>query len=146
VPRVGVDARVEPAASFAERGRSIDPAEDHPELRAPVPVLPWGAPSIARSRAELGPPTPDAPLRLPQRDAHAVPVAMKRLVEVADSLRTFVTREVQEAKEAVSRAASRRLEPLPEPSFTPSDDAIRKLLSRMRTIMQEERFRSGKIR
>jgi hypothetical protein len=87
-----------------------------------------------------------APARLPERDARAAPIAMKSFVEVADSLRTFVAKEVQGVKEAVSRAASHRPKVPPPAALSPTDDTVRKLLGRMRTMMQEERFRSGKIR
>jgi hypothetical protein len=115
-------------------------------------VLPWSVPSTARSGlaapadAATAIETP-APLRLPGRDPRAAPVAISSVVEVAETLRTFVAKEVQEVKDAVGRAvASRPPEAQPSASPTPSDDTVRKLLGRMRTMMQEERFRSGKLR
>jgi hypothetical protein len=122
------------------------PATSGPE------VLPWGASAITRSSraviADTAPPIEAAvPLRLPGRAPRAAPVTLGSVVEVADSLRTFVAKEVQEVKDAVSRAvASRPPEPLPQASPMPSDDTVRKLLSKLRTMMQEERFRSGKLR
>jgi hypothetical protein len=84
--------------------------------------------------------------RLPQREARTAPAAMRDVVEVANSLRSFVAQEVREVKDAVARVATRRPAAPPSESPVPTDDSVRKLLSRMRTLMQEERFRSGKLR
>ncbi len=111
-------------------------------------LVSWGAPAIvwpAGSRSVDALPE-DAPARLLQREPRAAPAAMKDLVEVAESLRSFVTREVGAAKQAGASAASRRPEPLRPPSAAQEEATARRLLSRMRTMIQEERFRSGKLR
>ena len=79
------------------------------------------------------------------------PVMVDAIVQIGDSLRTFVTEEIREAKDAIARARSPRLEPARSPlrdgsNLPLTDDTVRKLLHRMRTMMEEERFRSGKIR
>jgi hypothetical protein len=120
------------------RARAIEPP-------AMLEDLPWSVPVVGRSDApQADVARADSPLPLPQRAPHAAPTAMRNVVEAAESLRTFVTREIGEVKEAVARAVATR--PHAPPPSPPTDDAVRSLMSRMRTMMQEERFRSGKIR
>jgi hypothetical protein len=120
--------------------------EASPEIAAAQEPLPWGAPAAARSDAVVAHLAAAAAERLPQRHARAGPTAMQSFVEVADSLRTFVVQEVREVKDAVTRIASSQPAKPHQASLAPTDDAVRNLLSRMRMMMQEERFRSGKLR
>lgn len=146
-------ARVERAIERSPAGPEVRGHKPHLQPTASgLEVLPWGASAITRSSqavaADTAPPIEaTVPLRLPGRAPRAAPVTIGSVVEVTDSLRTFVAKEVQEVKDVVSRAvASRPPEPLPQVSPMPSDDTVRKLLSKLRTMMQEERFRSGKLR
>jgi hypothetical protein len=157
---------MEPARSFAVGSRSPEsapePAASGPEILPVAPALAWSA----RARVGAGPEPAISPVdgprqpedaggrapreeallaTLPQRDGRAGP-ALKAFVEVADGLRSFVAKEVREVRETVAGVAAVRRETAPEAGLEPTDDLVRKLLSRMRTLMQEERFRSGKIR
>jgi hypothetical protein len=80
-------------------------------------------------------------------DVLSVPV----LSSLVDPLRQMVVREV--GKQVARAASGHPLPPLPAapkvPAFgadDPSDDFVRRLLSRMRTISHGERFRSGLLR
>jgi hypothetical protein len=79
---------------------------------------------------------------LPQREVSAAPAALRSVVDMTETLRTYVVREVQEVKRALAEVARRP----PPADIGASDDVARKLLNRMRTLTEEERFRSGKLR
>ncbi len=74
------------------------------------------------------------------------PATVRGLVEVTDSLRSFVTREVGQVREVVASVASRPPAAPPPPVVKVNDETARRLLGQMRSLMQEERFRSGKLR
>lgn len=87
---------------------------------------------------------------LPAREPNGGPVALATLVEVTQMMRTLVAREAAktgEAREirlATTQTAQRPAHP---PTHAiPNDDDARMLLRRMRSLAQEERFRSGMLR
>jgi hypothetical protein len=129
----------EPLPVSARRIHAVeDPDAFRPGADPAIPwaeAPPWTAPSSEASASHR---------RLPQREATGSPAALKSVVDVTEALRSFVVQEVRELKDAVARAPAPQ--PPPPASLVPSDDIARKLLNRMRTLMQEERFRSGKIR
>jgi hypothetical protein len=57
-----------------------------------------------------------------------------------------VARQIAAIKPPASPAASKPPRPSPASIDLPSDDVVRRLLSRMRALSQEERFRSGLLR
>jgi hypothetical protein len=87
---------------------------------------------------------------LPPRQPNGGPVALATLVEVTRMVRTLVAREeprtgdVREVRRDGSTAEGRPVRPAAR--AIPSDDDARILLRRMRTLAQEERFRSGLLR
>jgi hypothetical protein len=133
-------AAAAPAVADLWRARDLDLSAGE------APALAWSTPARARRPSEAVPAEAGSPARLPEREAHAAPVALKAFVEAANALEAFVATEVQGAKDAVRRAVAERPAPPPAANLAPSDDVVRKLMSRMRTMMEEERFRSGKIR
>jgi len=87
-------------------------------------------------------------VRLHERVGRTAAATMQQLFEVAQSLKAFVETEVHEVRRTADRAAASLSQPkvLPETHVAPTDETVRELLSKMRNVMQEERFRSGKIR
>jgi hypothetical protein len=106
----------------------------------------------SRRRPTLDPTDrPDAaPLPLPARDVATT--SPRSLNHIADSLHELVKREVSEAVERLDRRTS-STQPAPQPSTSPapavdvtSDEFVRRLMGRLRTLTEEERFRSGRLR
>jgi len=136
----------------APGGNAADPPANattaHDAAASYLPALPWGT---RRDTTPIAGSTQDVAtipaLRWPARGPAAAPAVMTGVLAITDSLRAHVTKEVQQAKDAVDRAvASRRPEPRPAAGLIPDDDTVRKMLVRMRTLIQEERFRSGMLR
>jgi hypothetical protein len=157
-PVIGIArlSSVEPASDREARSASLSASASRVAGVSPVaddaPAARWSALPLIRAVAgplPAGPATPDAVLpyaepRLLQRDIQASPITVKSVVEVADSLRSFVAREVNEQ---VDRAvASRPIAEPARPASPPADEAARRMMAQMRTLAQEERFRSGKLR
>jgi hypothetical protein len=128
----------EPLSAQHEEGHPL--RADPPGAKVPE-ALPWASLSGASTAAV-------ATARAVASAPHALrrPSAMLRpLVQVADGLRSFVSQELSAVKEGMSRDAVER-RPSPPATFEPTDDTMRKLMSRMRAMMEEERFRRGNIR
>jgi len=68
------------------------------------------------------------------------------LLAVAVGLRGFLVRELDDLRRQVATFTSRPQPAAAPPEPTADNDTARRMLNRMRTITQEERFRSGKLR
>ncbi|HXQ45344.1 MAG TPA: hypothetical protein VN806_01945, partial [Caulobacteraceae bacterium] len=117
-----------------------------PELAAP-PLMPGRAPMAAAPVAATAPELifPHLELSAPPRETTGTLATTIRLVaETSDDLRGFVERGLNEVNERVKRLA--RSDSAPPSAGRADDAAARQLLGRVRAIMEEERFRSGRLR
>jgi hypothetical protein len=84
------------------------------------------------------------PPALVEREPQATP-SVTNILAVANGLRRFVEAELNNVRQVVAGMAKQSSQPASGPTGARSGDAVRQILGRMRLLIQEERFRSGKL-
>lgn len=130
---------VMPALPWAESWRA-NPAQSFP----PDPAL------VGTARPHSPAPVPATAPSLVQRDSRATPASVSNVIALGEGIQRSVRQELDEMRAMVSRIGKQSTppasNPAPGPPAAATGDAVRHLLGRMRTMLQEEQFRRGNIR
>jgi hypothetical protein len=148
----------EPLAIHQSPDRSAEPPMPSRTIAMAGPASAAGAPASSERRTQNA---ADAPLSamtaltgksaalLPPLVASGTPPTshnIGNLLALAVGLRGFLGRELDDLRRQIAAFTSRPHPAAARPEPAADDDTARRMLSRMRTITQEERFRSGKLR